>query len=360
MQIPVVPHSGADAGLTIDQKTTLALQVGDIVQAQVLTVTDTATAIRMKGAILEARTNVPLREGETITLVVEGKGDEIRLRLLRGGNDDAALIRNTILSALNSLKGLRPATQDVKLLAGLMNTMPQALKESLPGLVALEKLMASLDGLSGSGLKEAVQGSGVLLETKLRILVMGGAGESAVGGQMRALMDGDMKAALLSLKRALGNPDILDQLTRSNVKTEVLTAAVDNLLKNMELLQLQSRLNDTLQVFVPFVWQELKDGELIFRGSDGELQGDEAFTCTVNLDLERAGRMSARVLLRTGQVHADISAENERFFLLLQDGAALLRGQLEAAGVRIGSLVMRHQPAMDFKHSQAGGVNLRI
>ncbi len=361
MQLPSISQPVPNANVTISPRDSLALQIGDVVQAQVLTVTETAVAIRMKGNIVEARTNLPLREGETITLMVEGKGDEIRLRLLPGGQGEGGTIQNAVLSALNTLKGLRPAAEDVKLLNTLMNTMPEALKETLPGLSVLEKLTASLDGLSGGVLKTAVQDSGVFLETKLRFLVMaeGREGES-IGKKIMALTDGDMKAALLSLKQSLGDREVVSRLFQNGFKANALLSSVDNLLKNMEVLQLQSKLSDTLQVFIPFVWQDLKNGELIFRESGGESSGQEAYSCTLNLDLERAGRISARVLMQSGQIHADLSAENDRFFSLLRDGAAVLREQFDSVGIKLGSLTIRHQRDMDFKMSRAGGLNIRI
>ena len=362
MQIPIIPipQPVPDLNLIVSPKSA-QLQVGDIVQAEVLTVTDTAVAIRMKNTILEARTNVPLKEGEVITLAVEGRGDELRLRLIRGREEDSGSIKNTILSALNTLKGLKPAAEDVKFLTALIGSMPQALKEMLPGMSALEKLMISLEGLSGGILKNAVQDSGVYFETKLRLLVLGaGQDDAELGQKLQALMDGDMKAALLSLKSSLGNNEVRERLIQSGVRADILTATVDNLLKNMEALQLQSRLSDTLQVFVPFVWQDLKDGELIFRESKQDRPGEEACSCTLNLDLERAGRLSARVLLRAGQIYVDVFAESERFTNLLQEGAVVLRDQFETAGITLGGLVIRHQPQVDFKMSRTGGLDIRI
>jgi len=361
MQIPPIPQPVQDSNLTISSRSTVPLHVGEIVQAEVLTVTDTAAAIRMKSSILEARTNVPLREGETITLIVEGRGDEIRLRLLRGGEGDALSIKNSILAALTTLKGLRPAAEDVRLLINLANSMPPGVKELLPGLSVLEKLMMSLEGLTGGALKTAVQNSGAYFETKLRLLVQG-EGQDGFGTdqKLQAMADNDLKAALLSLRHGLENSDVVNRLLQNNVRTDTLTAAVDNLLKNLELLQLQSKLSDTLQVFVPFIWQELKNGELIFRESQHEQSGEEAYSCTLNLNLERAGRMSARLLLQTGQVHVDVSAENGRFFGLLQEGAALLREQFETAGIKLGTLTIRQQPEIDFKMSEAGGLNIRV
>ena len=125
-------------------------------------------------------------------------------------------------------------------------------------------------------------------------------------------------------------------------------------------LQLQSKLNDTLQVIVPFVWQDLKEGELVFRESEQGRAGEQAYSCTVNLDLERAGKVSAHVLLQAGSVHVTFSGENERFMKLLDTGIGALREQCEASGIKLGEISIRYSPAVDFAPSRAGALNIRV
>jgi len=361
MQIPSISQTHQEPSLLVSTKNVLSLQVGEIVQAEVLTVTDTAVAIRMKNTVLEARTSLPLNEGETLTLMVEGKGDEIRLRLIRGGSEDLRPVKDAIISALNTLKDLKPAAGDVKVLSDFIKIIPQPLKETLPGLGVIEKQMTSLEGLSGSVLKNAVQESGIFYETRLRLLAMGeGQSETASGQKLAALANSDMKAALLGLQKVLGNSAAVERLLQSGIKTDTLTGAVDNLLRNMEFLQLQSRLNDTLQVFLPFAWKDLKEGELIFRESERERPGEESYSCTVNLELERAGRMSARVLLQSGRIYVDVLAENGPFLGLLQEGEEILKGQFETAGIKLGGLSVRHEQKIDLKPSGARRLNIRI
>jgi hypothetical protein len=361
MQIPPIPQPSQENSLLVSTKNVPALQVGDIVQAEVLTVTETAVAIRMKSTILEARTNLPLREGEVLSLLVEEAGSQIRLRMLRGNGDDSVSLKNTILSALGALKELKPAADDLKVLRSLIGTMPEALKEKLPGLPILERMMVSLEGLSGNVLKNAVRDSGALFEAKLRLFVMGeGSDESEPGPALSGLVQRDTKAALLGLKLALESPVVQGQLAQGGVKGEVLTAAVENMLKHIEFLQLQSRLTDTLQLFVPFAWKDLKEGELIFRQSEREQRGEESSTCTVNLDLERVGKMSARIQYQYKRIYIDVMVENARFSDLLQDKAAILQGQLEAAGINLGGLSIRHDTRIDIDPSHAGRLNVRV
>ncbi len=361
MQLPAISHPGQDVNVAVSPKNALALQVGDIVQAQVMTVTDTAIAIRMKGNILDARTNVPLREGETITLIVEGKGDELRLRLLPPEGNDVASLKSTILSALASLKGAKPAAEDLKVLSAFIRNMPADLKTLLPELQILEKVLPSLAGLSGSTLKDAVQGSGVFLETKLRLLALQeGQGVLLTDAKLGEAIKNDLKAALMALRDSMGKAAVADTLLKSGVKTDSIAAVADNLLKNIEVLQLQSRLSDTLQVFLPFVWQNLREGDLVFRESEQDRDGEQAYSCTVNLDLERAGRISATALLQSGLIHITMHADDEQFASQMQGHVELLREQFETAGLKLGNFTVQRSGKVDFTPSRAGGLDLRV
>ncbi|NTW66491.1 MAG: hypothetical protein HGB21_09345, partial [Nitrospirae bacterium] len=197
MQIPPTPQPTQDFQLSVSSKAQLFLRTGEIVQAEVLTVTETAVAIRMKNSIVEARTTLPLKEGDTILLKVEGWENELRLRLLPPGGDDIASLKNTILAALATLKGAKPAADDLKMLSSLINNLSISMKSSLPGLQTIEKLLPSLAGITGGLLKDAIQDSGVFLETKLRLLVLQGTeGKTSVADQAQAAKS-DLKAALM-------------------------------------------------------------------------------------------------------------------------------------------------------------------
>lgn len=361
MQIPPTPQPSQDFQLSINSKTQLLLRTGEIVQAEVLTITETAVAIRMKDSIVEARTTLPLKEGDTILLKVEGRENELRLRLLpKDGNGDSAALKNTLMSAIATLKGAKPAAADLKLLAGLIKNMPLSLAGALPELQALEKLLPSLAGITNGLLKDAIQDSGVFLETKLRLQVLHGTDGDHPFSDQGLSAKSDLKAALMVLRDALARPDVADSLLRNGEKPGSLAGAVDNLLRNIEVLQLQSRLNDTLQVFVPFVWQDLKEGELTFRESEQAGDDDRAYSCTLNLDLERAGKLSAWALLQSGGIHVNIAAENEKFANVLQENAELLRKQFETTGLVLGSLTINHAGAVNFTSAHANGLNIRV
>lgn len=360
VQIAPVPIQSQDSNIVVSPKNVIALQLGEIVQAEVLTVTDTMVAVRMKSTILEARTNLQLKEGEVLSLAVEEAGQQIRLRVVPSEEQPAGAIRSTIMTALAALKDLKPAAGDLKVLSWFIGHASQGLKEQLPELTALERLLPAFDGLSGPALKKAVQDSGVFFEAKLRLLAAGAQDGLIHRPLLAASVRDDLKAALLQLRESLQNDDVARRLAQSGVGADKILDAVGNLLKNTELLQLQSRLSDTLQVFVPFVWQELKDGELIFRESERDRQGEASCSCTINLDLERAGKVSARVLLQAGRVYVDILAENAEFSRILQDNSDALRNRLGTAGIRLGELTFRRESVIESAPGLAGGFSLRV
>ena len=360
MQIAPVPIQNQDSNILVSPKNVIALQLGEIVQAEVLTVTDTMVAVRMKSTILEARTNLPLKGGEVLSLLVEEAGQEIRLRVVQNDEQPAGAIRSTIMSALAALKDLKPAAGDMKILSWFIGHASQGLKQAIPELSILERLLPTFEGLSGAVLKKAVQDSGVFFEAKLRLFAAGSQDGSNRQGILSASVRDDLKAALLQFKESLGSSDVIERLAQSGVRTEKLIDAVENLLKNTELFQLQSRLSDTLQVFVPFVWQELKDGEFIFRESECDRQGETSYSCTLNLDLEHVGKVSARVLLQNGLVYVDILAEDREFSNILQENSDVLRSRFAAAGVRLGELAIRRESVIESAPAQAGGLSLRV
>ena len=88
---------------------------------------------------------------------------------------------------------------------------------------------------------------------------------------------------------------------------------VDSLIKNIEFFQLQSKLNDTIELFIPFFWKSLRDGELVFSESYKGPSDSKSYSCTINLDLESSGRVSAIVLLMHDSVHLSFIAEKKEF-----------------------------------------------
>lgn len=359
MQIFPYSQTGHELSIVSGSKIPLALRIGEVVEAEVLNVTETSVAVRMKGTILEAQSNIPLRQGETILVRVDSNGNDIRLRLLQGG--ESASPKDMILAALNQLKGLKPAAEDIRMLAVFLKSMPESVKALLPQMAMIERMLPSLEQLSGSLLKQAIQNSGVFLETKLRIIAMGqGEAGQLIDKQTAGLLQNDLKAALLQLRAALGNDEIASRMAQAGLRQEALVSTVDGLLRTIEAFQFQSRMHDTLQLFLPLFWHELKDGEVIFRDSGGDQPGEQAYSCTVNLELERAGRLCGRLLLQGGGIHATLVTDNPNFHNLLQQHEGDLYRQFEAAGLKLESFFLDLDQSGDYRPSQTGRLNIKI
>jgi hypothetical protein len=107
------------------------------------------------------------------------------------------------------------------------------------------------------------------------------------------------------------------------------------------------------------LWKDLKEGEVIMRESDRGGAGERSYSCSVLLDLERAGRVRATLLLQSGHLHVTCAAENRDFLRALNDGAPALADRFAAAGLRVAHLAIRHQETIDFGAHRGEGLSIR-
>jgi len=347
--------------LTMGAKSAVSLRPGELVTATVLRLDDDAHAVvRIKNADLEVQTDVPLKTGETLTLRVERQENTVFLKLSGRATDEATSLKNAVLAALNKYEGLGSVTEGMTRLVDALNALPNAVRQSLPEIDIITRFLLQLDSLSGATLRNAVENGGVFFETKLRVLALGmeadGGGAYIEAGRIIA---GDLKASLLRLKDAFLSPAVLEHV-RGRVNSDALIGALNTVLRNIEYYQLQSKLTDTLQYFLPLVWKQLRDGELILREYDTGKPGERTYACTVNLDLERAGKVQASLLKQNGVVHVGCAAENAGFVGVLESGLDLLRERFNNAGLRAGQFTVRHRARLNFDDFQPDGLSIRI
>ncbi len=388
MDGPTVPRAGGFR-LLIQGRAPLSLKIGEVLEGEVLNLPAGGTvSIRLKNRVLTARTEVPLRQGERLLLRVEGTDREIRLRLLAGPEQGAEAVRRAVLEALRGLRGARLGTGgDLAALRSFLDRLPVPLRERLPEVAALRGFLP--ETVQGGTMRGLVESSGVLFETKLRLLILrhsradtpersgpdgpsreepgrAGAARKGIKGEAGLLkrevsqaVRGDLKGMLLRAKEALNDPGVTARLKGNDVRADELVRVIEKLLGKIEYHQLQSRLNETLQTFLPFLWRELKDGELVFRrASRDRCQGE--FHCFINLDLEGTGRVSASLLMQSGRFHVRFTAENRAFLDFLKRGSGMLKEQLESAGLGLAGLTIRHEERMDFEPPSSEGLDIRI
>jgi hypothetical protein len=269
-------------------------------------------------------------------------------------------VQGTLLAALNSFDGLKPGTEAVLRLADLLSKLPEALRQNLPEIDIVGRFLLHIDTLSGNAMKDVVQNGGIFFETKLRILALGLESDNDADIEAGRIITNDLKASLLRLKDAFLAPAVLEHL-RSSVNPDELLGALNTVLRNIEFYQLRSKLSDSLQFFLPLVWKQLKDGELIVREYDRGNPGERFYACTVNLDLDHIGKMSVVLVYQTGYVLVTCAAENKRFSQLFQEGIDELEEEFTSSGLRLGHLAVHHAPAIQFHgNSTEEGFSIRL
>jgi hypothetical protein len=299
------------------------------------------------------QSDVPLQKGDTLTLRVERQENAIYLRL--GGNipgQQVESVKGTILAALNSFEGLKPATAALMRLADLLSKLPESLRQNLPEIDIVGRFLLQIDNLSGKTMKDIVQNGGIFFETKLRILALGLEADGGVDIEAGRIITDDLKATLLRLKDTFLAPAVLEHL-RSSVSPDELLGALNMVLRNIEFYQLQSKLSDSLQFFLPLVWKQLKDGEIIVREYDRGDPGERSYACTVNLELEHIGKIRVVLVYEAGYVHVTCAAEDKRFSQLFQEGMDMLEKQFRSSGLRLGHLAVHHEPTIQFQRNPA-------
>ncbi len=353
MQGNPLSQVGKVFSLFMSGKETLPLRSGEIVTAEVLTVGSNSDAmVRLKNAAVEVHTDVPLQKGEMLTLRVEREEDAIYLWL--AGNtaeQQVGSVSGTILAALDSFEGLKNGSEGMARLVSLLAKLPESLKQNLPEIDIINCFLLQIDRLSGKTMKDVVQNGGIFFETKLRILALGLEAEGAPADiEAGRIIANDLKASLLRLKDIFLVPDVLERL-RSSVNPDEIFSALNRVLRNIEFYQLQSKLTDSLQFFLPLVWRELKDGEIIVREFDRGEPGERSYSCTLNLDLDHTGKLRVILVYQAGRVHVTCAVENSGFSKLLQEGADALEQQLRSSGLRLGHLAVHHEPKIQFQRN---------
>jgi hypothetical protein len=340
----------------------LPFRAGEIVTADVLSVrSDNTATIRLKNTVLEVQIDIPLQKGDTLTLRVEKQENTVYLRLAGNAVEQPDSIKSALASALSGFEKLKPATEGMIRLVGLLSTIPGPLKANLPEIDIINRFLLQIERLSGSTIKEIVENGGVFFETKLRVLALGLDAEGGAAADLEAgrIIANDLKASLLRLKDTFLAPAVLEHI-RSRVSPDELLGALNTVLRNIEFYQLQSKLSDSLHFFLPLVWQQLKDGEIIVRQYDHGKPGERSYSCTVQLDLERAGKVRVNLAYQAGRVHVTCAAENSDFSRLLQAESDGLAAQFSASGLRFGHLAVHHEPKIDFRRSHVSqGLSIR-
>jgi hypothetical protein len=360
METPISPISPT-INLPTNVKTPITLRVGEIVRAVVQDrVSQNAVLLQLGNLLIQAKTDLPLNAGQVLFLKVDTLGSEIQLRLTAGPAESDAALTDALLSALAGLKNRGPASADLIILSGFLKAIPDELKKQIPELSVLEGLLLRVDTLTGERLEKAVIDSGVLFEAKLSIIA-NNKGNDATGLLKDSLQipGTDLKGILLKIKNSLGESEIAACLRDAGIVSQQLDRTIEKLISTIEYQQVQSRLGDSLQLFLPLLWQDLREEWIKFKKTR-KGQADQSYSCTVNLDLERIGKLRSHVLWQSGRIHIRMISDNPAFVDMIRNHSELLGKQLEDAGLNRGGISVTFKQDIDFNRDVPDSLDVRV
>lgn len=261
-----------------------------------------------------------------------------------------------------------------------ISQLPESIKNHHLVQNLTKDLIVSIEKLLQTPMKSVLQDTGVVLEAKLKAIVemfqqmqhleslkseTGDPRESKIlgsGSQEKAVVlhqgkdavtyesekplqhdmtviKRDLKAGLLQLKQVFMEQG---EETIKNLFTHDLTAAqkesavriIDGIIKDIETFQVLSKTTDSFYTFLPINWQELKDGEVSFKRGRSDAKG-MSYSCRINLDLERFGKLSVIVMMYNKEFLVSFRAENTEFQAVLNNNAKELQNSFIARGLNL-------------------------
>ncbi len=304
--------------------------------------------------------------------------------------EDFLAIPEKILKMLTSYSSTGITNRDIRILSNMCRSLPDELLAKFPELQALAEALPEIAQLTARALKAAFENSGIFLETRLGI-VAGHGGEESMLPQGETEHDAfhakeqedfsvnkmplqtdkkglfarigkeisnDLKGNLLKAREILKNAHEVALLKRSGIRTEQMGEAIDKVIKNIEFFQITSKIQDMLYAYLPVSWQELKDGELIFKKSRNDRNTSTTYSCTINLDLEYTGRMSVSLTMHDHSLYIPFRVERNETQELLSSRKDLLEKRCADAGISLRAVNFITEPVV-FGKPKTGGLHIK-
>ena len=128
----------------------------------------------------------------------------------------------------------------------------------------------------------------------------------------------DMKTVLLKMQDELAS--------KTDVKSQDLAKQVDKLLTQIDYHQLASLTSNANNVYLPFLWEMLEDGNISMKKTE-----EEKFYCQINLTLKDFGKVDLMLALYDkNKLDLTIYAQREHFKIALRDNMQQLKVALNS------------------------------
>jgi hypothetical protein len=350
----------------------VAFKAGSIIKAQVIDINDKGDAVlrlaaaggdkgNLQGTVIRAYSEVPLTRGQNIFLEILGGKGNITMRFIGNSESASGTVQQNIpvriLDMLAQLSTARAGNSEFQELFNMLKSLPESIKTAIPEFKNLEQLLLDIKQLDGKVLKAFVETSGVAFETRLKIAVLGDPA-SILQNLMSLQAEGDLKALLLRLRNLLKDRNIINALMQSGHDISEVSGTVERFIKNIELFQLTSKFNDMFYTFLPVLWDDLKDGEFLFKKN--REHGRESYTCDINLDTESLGKLSISVTIQDKSFFITFYSERHEVNELIKSQKHVLEGRFASQGLPLKAINFNHKKTIPFGKANVQGVNMKI
>ncbi len=349
-------------GMTITVRMSAPVIKGQQIYLEVLeSNTKAGKAPDRPGEPVRAETGVQPTPGKPLPPEYGGKNSEIVMRLVSGFRKvpeaSPQVMPVKLLNMFAQLSEAKLNSSEFKFILSLLRSLPQSVKTAIPEFRNLEKLIPDITQLDGKVLKAFVESSGVALETRMKIAITNTSG-SLLQNLTALRAEGDIKLLLLSLQKLLKDRDVVNTLKRSGYKMKELTERIEGFIRNIEFFQFSSKINDIFYTFLPALWEDLRDGELLFRKDRNKRK--TSYSCGINLDLERMGRLSISVTVSNREFYVTFHSERADVAHLIESQKHLLQNGFASQGLSLKAVNIDQKNTIVFGESQLPGVSVKI
>lgn len=366
-------------------------QLGQILQAKILSADVQNLKIDIKGQTYEAKTpnNFQFRTGETLTLKVDNNQTVPTLKVLeRDGKPPAVFLRDQILRhSLPKTGDVKPLLQQIATvkqnLSQLNEKPPEFLRQPLND---LNKLGTTKENISQSnGVNKAIQDSGLFLEKKIADVVkqlppQQQNNAALLKPLLSAIQQSDQKSVLSNLLNQLNSftkvePIVLEQTqtlqqskqvaneqqsqnqtqAKSNIQTELqLLTELKQMTKNMQTALASIETNQARAIVtddkpqvnwvmdipikdkfdLDLLHLEIKEREAL----DKENRKKTSWSVMIKLELEQAGEIYARLVYEDKHISASLWADNPQTYRFMNHYLDILRNNLTDHDIEIDQL----------------------
>jgi hypothetical protein len=187
----------------------------------------------------------------------------------------------------------------------------------------------NISRLNSQELEEKIQNSGIQYESKLKnIISQENQPILPKSSEPFKTLTADFKYNLQTIIEKLESNDTIEQLFEDDIK--VMRDSSSKLLNQIEFYQAYSFFSNSFATFIPFSWDELKDGQMQFS-----VNKEKTFTCQIDLDLQYLGKIKIYMILdNKNNLQIDFGIEDEKFLKLISTNLQSLRQSFFALGLK--------------------------